>query len=100
MAVSGGVSLLLGPGMHVEFGRLRAMSADGRCCAFAADTDGTDWAEGCVVVVLKRLSDGDFVHAVIRGMAVDQVGRSVIGLTMPREIITSRPTEGGQSWTT
>lgn len=86
-AVAAGVSLLLGPGMHVEFGRLGAMAADGRCRAFAADARGTGWAEGCAAVVLKRLRDavcdGDLVHAVIRGSAVNHVGRTAAGLTVP-----------------
>lgn len=86
MAVAGAISLL-SPGMFVEFSRLRAMSADGRCRAFAADTQGTGWAEGCTVVLLKRLSDalrdGDTVHAVLRGTAVNHGGRSAAGLTVP-----------------
>lgn len=87
MAVSGGVTLLLNPGMHIEFSRLRGMSADGRCRAFAEDTQGTGWAEGSTVVVLKRLSDavrdGDNVHAILRGAAVNHAGRSAAGLTVP-----------------
>lgn len=86
MAMAGAISLL-SPGMFVEFSRLRAMSADGRCRAFAADTQGTGWAEGCTVVLLKRLSDalrdGDTVHAVLRGTAVNHGGRSAAGLTVP-----------------
>jgi amino acid adenylation domain-containing protein/thioester reductase-like protein len=87
MAVSGGVTLLLNPGMHVEFSRLRGMSTDGRCRAFADDTQGTGWAEGCTVVLLKRLGDalrdGDTIHAIIRGTAVNHGGRSAAGLTVP-----------------
>lgn len=86
MAVSGGVSLLLNPGLHVEFGRLQGMSPDGRCRSFSADTEGTGWSEGAAVVVLKRLSDaqrdGDTIHAVIRGTAVNHDGRSA-SLTTP-----------------
>lgn len=86
MAMAGAISLL-SPGMFVEFSRLRAMSADGRCRAFAADTQGTGWAEGCTVVLLKRLSDalrdGDTIHAVLRGTAVNHGGRSAAGLTVP-----------------
>ncbi|KAH7130941.1 polyketide synthase [Dactylonectria macrodidyma] len=86
MAVSCGASLLLNPGLHVEFSGLRGMSADGRCRAFAADTDGTGWAEGATVVLLKRLSDaqrdGDTIHAVLRGTAVNHDGRSA-SLTAP-----------------
>ncbi|KAF2176510.1 nonribosomal peptide synthetase 7 [Zopfia rhizophila CBS 207.26] len=87
MAVSGGISLLLSPAMHVEFSRLGGLSSDGRCRAFAADNQGTGWAEGCTVVVLKRLSDAvrdhDRVHAILRGTAVNHVGRSAAGLTVP-----------------
>ncbi|KAI8623497.1 hypothetical protein F5Y19DRAFT_458339 [Xylariaceae sp. FL1651] len=86
MAVSGGISLLINPGMHVEFSRQQGMSPDGRCRAFAADTQGTGWSEGSVVTILKRLSDaqrdGDTIHAVIRGTAVNHDGRSAT-LTTP-----------------
>lgn len=86
MAVSGGVALLLSPDLHVEFSRLRGMSSDGRCRAFSADTEGMGLAEGAAAVVLKRLSDaqrdGDFIHAVLRGSAVNHGGRSA-SLTTP-----------------
>ncbi|KAK3300634.1 polyketide synthase [Chaetomium fimeti] len=86
MAVSAGVSLLLNPGLHVEFSRLRGMSADGRCRSFSADAQGTGWSEGTAAVVLKRLADarrdGDYVHAVIRGTAVNHDGRGA-SLTTP-----------------
>jgi amino acid adenylation domain-containing protein len=86
MALSGGVTLMLTPGLHVEFSRLRGMSRDGRCRAFAADTDGTGWAEGSAAIVLKRLSDarrdGDIIHAVLRGTAVNHGGRSA-SMTTP-----------------
>jgi amino acid adenylation domain-containing protein/thioester reductase-like protein len=87
LAVAGGISLLLSPAMHVEFSRLNGMSVDGRCRAFAADSAGTGWAEGCTVVVLKRLSDAirdnDRIHALVRGTAVNHGGRSAAGLTVP-----------------
>jgi thioester reductase-like protein len=86
MAVSAGVSLLLNPGLHVEFSRLQGMSADGRCRSFSADAQGTGWSEGTAAVVLKRLADarrdGDYVHAVIRGTAVNHDGRGA-SLTTP-----------------
>lgn len=87
MALAGRVSLLLTPGLHVEFGRLGAMSPDGCCRAFAADTQGTGWGEGSAAVLLKRLADaqrdGDTIHAVVRGTAVNHGGRGA-GLTIPR----------------
>lgn len=86
MALVGGVSLLLTPGIHIEFSKLRGLSADGRCRAFSDDTEGTGFSEGAATVILKRLSDaqrdGDDIHAVLRGTAVMHGGHSV-GLTAP-----------------
>lgn len=86
MAVSCGTTLMQTPGLHVEFSRLGGISRDGRCRAFSEDTDGTGWAEGSAAVVLKRLSDaqrdGDAIHAIVRGSAVNHGGRSA-GLTTP-----------------
>ncbi|KAI1818264.1 polyketide synthase [Poronia punctata] len=86
MALVGGVSLLLNPGIHVEFSKLRGLSTDGRCRAFSDDADGTGFSEGAALVLLKRLSDaqrdGDEIHAVLSGTAVMHGGHSV-GLTAP-----------------
>ncbi|KAG8423102.1 putative PKS/NRPS-like protein biosynthetic cluster [Metarhizium acridum] len=86
MALAGGVSLLTTPGIHIEFSKLRGLSADGRCRAFSDDTDGTGFSEGAAIIVLKRLSDarrdGDDIHAVLRGTAVMHGGSSA-GLTAP-----------------
>jgi amino acid adenylation domain-containing protein/thioester reductase-like protein len=86
MAIAGGVSLMTNPGLHAEFSQLQGMSPDGRCRSFSADTEGTGWSEGSAVVILKRLSDaqrdGDIVHALIPGSAVNHDGRSA-SLTTP-----------------
>lgn len=93
LAVVGGVSLMLNPGLQAEFTRLGGASPDGRCRSFSADSNGTGFSEGCVVVLLKRASDalrdGDVVHAVIRGSAVNHDGRSA-GLTVPSQAAQAR----------
>ncbi len=86
LALAGGVHVMLSPHIFVFLSRSRALSADGRCKAFDASADGFSRAEGCGVVVLKRLRDaerdGDRILAVIRGSAVNHDGPSS-GLTVP-----------------
>ncbi|HEU5428507.1 MAG TPA: beta-ketoacyl synthase N-terminal-like domain-containing protein [Actinocrinis sp.] len=79
-ALAGGVNVLLSPAVTLSFQRAGALAPDGRCKAFAAAADGMVRAEGCAVVVLRRLADaeaaGDRVLAVIRASAVNSDGRS------------------------
>ncbi|MEU9481740.1 SDR family NAD(P)-dependent oxidoreductase [Streptomyces sp. NPDC048191] len=86
LALAGGATLLVTPRGHVEFSRLRGLSPSGRCRPFSASADGVVWAEGCGLVLLKRLDDarrdGDRILAVIKGSAVNQDGRSQ-GLSAP-----------------
>ena len=89
LALGGGVTVMPTPRALVEFSRLRGLSPSGRCKPFSAAADGMVWAEGCGLLVLKRLADaqrdGDQVLAVVRGSAVNQDGRSQ-GLSAPNGI--------------
>jgi acyl transferase domain-containing protein len=86
LALAGGVNVLLGPELFINFCQARMLSPTGRCKTFDAAADGYVRAEGCGVVVLKRLAealrDGDNVLAVVRGSAVNHGGRTS-GLTVP-----------------
>ena len=63
------------------------LASDGRCRPFDADASGTVSGDGAGIVVLKRLedalADGDLVHAVIRGSAVNNDGAGKVGFTAP-----------------
>jgi acyl transferase domain-containing protein len=64
------------------------LSPDGHCRVFDARAQGTVRGNGVGLVVLKRLSDaladGDTIHAVIKGSAVNNDGAKKVGFTAPR----------------
>lgn len=86
LALAGGVSALIGPGLTRVLDQAGATAPDGRCKSFDAAADGYGRGEGAAVVVLKRLADAlrddDRVIAVVRGGAVAQDGRTV-GIMSP-----------------
>ncbi|WP_160161925.1 type I polyketide synthase, partial [Streptomyces sp. F-3] len=86
LALAGGVNVMLHPNTTVAMTKFGGMNPDGQCRAFDAGANGYVRAEGCGVVVLRRLSDalsaGDRIYAVIRGTAVNNDGASN-GLTAP-----------------
>ena len=63
------------------------LSPTGQCRAFDTSADGTVGGNGVAAVVLKplaaALADGDPVHAVILGSAVNNDGRGKVGFTAP-----------------
>src|SRR5579884_4062735 len=86
IALCGGVNAVHHPSFMVMFSHGQMLASDGRCKTFDESADGYSRAEGCGILVLKRLSDarrdGDDVIALIRGTAIGQDGDSA-GLTVP-----------------
>ncbi|MGW3401137.1 beta-ketoacyl synthase N-terminal-like domain-containing protein, partial [Streptomyces zhihengii] len=86
VAFAAGTNLILSPRSMRLVQETRSLAPDGLCKAFDARANGFVRGEGCGVVVLKRLDhalrDGDRVHGVIHGTAVNQDGRSG-GFTAP-----------------
>ncbi|SFD27407.1 type I polyketide synthase [Streptomyces aidingensis] len=73
-----GINLILTPDVSVGLTHFGGLSPDGRCAAFGAGANGFVRGEGVAGVYLKPLSralaDGDRVHAVIAGTAVNNDG--------------------------
>ncbi|GAB2563311.1 type I polyketide synthase [Nocardia heshunensis] len=75
IALAGGVNLILSPTSGERVEQFGAHSVRGRCYTFDSRADGFVRGEGGGVIVLKPLAraidDGDRIHAVIRGSAVN-----------------------------
>ena len=80
LAIAGGVNLALTLEFMLSLARWGMLAPDGRCKTFDAAANGFVRAEGCGVVLIKRLSDalvdGDRIWALVRGWAVNQAGMS------------------------
>jgi acyl transferase domain-containing protein/acyl carrier protein len=87
MALAGGVSIHIPQKTGYLYEPGGTLSPDGHCRAFDAKAQGTTIGNGVGVVVLKRLSDaladGDCIHAVIRGSAINNDGSNKVGYTAP-----------------
>ncbi len=87
MVLAGGVwlNLLQDGGYRYQAGAI--LSPDGHCRAFDAAAAGTVIGSGAGIVVLKRLADaladGDTIHAVIKGSALNNDGAAKVGYTAP-----------------
>lgn len=86
LAIAGGVNVMSHPAKYVQLSQDGFLSSDGRCRSFGAGGDGYVPGEGAGAVLLKPLraarADGDRVHAVIRGSAVNAGGHTG-GYTVP-----------------
>ncbi|WP_437643502.1 SDR family NAD(P)-dependent oxidoreductase [Sorangium sp. So ce362] len=102
-AIAGGVSLSLHPAKYLQMSNLKALSAEGKCRSFGAGGAGYVPGEGAGALLLKPLrraiEDGDHIHAVIRGTAVNHDGKTN-GYTVPNpnaqaEVISEALRQGG-----
>jgi acyl transferase domain-containing protein len=86
MALAGGVTVHV-PAYPGEYSPDGILSIDGHCRAFDAAAGGTIGGDGAGVVVLKRLgsaiADGDTIHAILLGSAINNDGADKIGYTAP-----------------
>lgn len=87
MTLAGGVTIELPHRLGYRFEEGEILSPDGHCRAFDAQAAGTVFGSGVGVVVLRRLADalqdGDYIHALIRGSAVNNDGAGKVGYLAP-----------------
>ncbi|MFC3549825.1 amino acid adenylation domain-containing protein [Lysobacter cavernae] len=87
MALAGGASVTCPPRSGYLYQEGSMLSPDGHTRSFDARAQGTVFSDGAAVVLLKRLSDaiadGNPVHAVIRGGAVNNDGGGKASFTAP-----------------
>ncbi|MCC6605390.1 MAG: amino acid adenylation domain-containing protein [Anaerolineae bacterium] len=87
IALAGGVTVEMPQRSGYVYQPSGIASPDGHCRPFDAAGQGTVFGSGVGVVVLKRLTDaladGDHIHAVIKGTAVNNDGSLKLGYTAP-----------------
>ena len=87
MALAGGVTIEIPHSRGYVYREGEILSRDGHCRAFDADSSGTIFGSGAGVVVLRRLedalNDGDFIHAIVRGTAINNDGARKVGYLAP-----------------
>ncbi|MGE4222353.1 MAG: beta-ketoacyl synthase N-terminal-like domain-containing protein [Vicinamibacterales bacterium] len=87
VALAGGVTIELPHGVGYLFKDGEILSPDGHCRAFDADARGTVFGSGAGIVVLRRLddavADGDHIHAVVKGSAVNNDGSTKVSYLAP-----------------
>src|SRR6185295_13411302 len=87
MALAGGVSITSQPAGGYVYQEGGILSSDGHCRAFDEKATGTIGGNGVGLVVLKRLSralaDGDTIHALLRGFALNNDGHDKVGYMAP-----------------
>ncbi len=87
MALAGGVSVRVPMELGHFYSEAAVFSPDGHCRPFDATAQGTIFGSGVGMATLKRLKDavfdGDSIHAVIKGSAVNNDGSRKTDYTAP-----------------
>jgi acyl transferase domain-containing protein len=87
MALAGGVTIEIPHGLGYLYREGEILSRDGHCRSFDAASSGTIFGSGLGIVVLRRLEDavrdGDCIHAVIRGTAINNDGARKVSYLAP-----------------
>jgi amino acid adenylation domain-containing protein/non-ribosomal peptide synthase protein (TIGR01720 family) len=87
LALAGGVTIRTPQVMGDSFMEGGIVSPDGHCRTFDEQAEGTVRSNGVGVVVLKRLEDAlrdrDYIHAIIRGSAINNDGSQKVGFAAP-----------------
>lgn len=87
MALAGAASINLPHGRGYRYAEGEILSSTGQCRAFDDAADGTLFGSGAAVVALRRLDDalrdGDNIHAVILGSAINNDGARKAGYLAP-----------------
>ncbi|ARV62947.1 polyketide synthase [Nostocales cyanobacterium HT-58-2] len=88
MALAGGVSIRVPHKVGYLYQEGGVLSPDGHCRAFDARAKGTVGGNGLGIVILKRLEDAiadkDYIHAIIKGSAINNDGHLKVSYTAPR----------------
>ncbi len=81
MAVAAGINHIVDPDQYILLSKFGGLSSKGKCSTFDIEADGFVRSEGAGVLLLKTLSkaveDGDTIHALIRGTAMNNNGHNV-----------------------
>ncbi len=87
MAMAGGVTILVPQDRGYLYKEGEVLSPDGHCRTFDADSKGTIFGSGAGVVLLRRLQDalddGDRIHAIVAGSAVNNDGARKVSYLAP-----------------
>lgn len=87
LALAGGSTVLVPDGAGYIYQDAMILSADGHCRPFDAKANGTVFGSGVATLSLRRLkdamADGDRIHGVIKGSAINNDGDDKVSFSAP-----------------